>query len=161
AWSGITSGRARPAQLHPFRPLGTEARKAPATPGDLFLHIRAERADLCHELARILSERLGPAGEVVDEVRGFAYLDSRDLVAFVDGTENPVGEERIAATIVGDEDPPSAGGSYVTVQRYVTDFAKWAAISTEEQEAVIGRTKADDLELDDAMRPPSSHVERT
>lgn len=161
AWHRVTGGQPRPTQLHPFRALGSGARTAPATPGDLFFHLRAERADFCHELAAILAERLGPAATVADEVHGFAYLDSRDLIGFVDGTENPVGDERLAATIVADEDPSSAGGSYLTVQRYVTDFAKWRALATEEQEAVIGRTKADDLELDDASRPASSHVERT
>lgn len=161
AWPRLMGTASRPAQLRPFRPFGAGIRRAPATPGDLFFHIRAERADFCHELARILTERLENAAELADEVHGFSYLDSRDLIGFVDGTENPVGEERVAATIVGDEDPAYAGGSYLTVQRYVTDFAKWKALSTEEQEAVIGRTKTDDLELDDDHRPASSHVERT
>ena len=97
---------------------------------------------------------------MVDETHGFAYLDSRDLIGFVDGTENPSGDERLAFTVVGDEDPAHAGGSYVTVQRYVTDFAAWQALSTEAQEGVIGRTKADDVELDDEHSPPSAHKER-
>lgn len=160
-WDRLVPGSSRPTQLHAFRALGSGARQAPSTPGDVFLHIRSSRADFCWELARIVCGRLGASAQVVDEVNGFAYLDSRDIVGFVDGTENPQGEERFAATIVADEDRDHAGGSYVTTQRYVTDLAKWHGTSTEAQEAVIGRTKADDLELDDAVRPATSHVERT
>jgi len=160
AWDRLVPGRGRPAQLHPFRALGDGPRRAPSTPGDILLHIRAERRDLCHELARLIGQRYGDSLRVIEEIHGFAYLDSRDLVGFVDGTENPVGDERLAFTIVGDEDPDHAGGSYVTVQRYVHDFARWGSVSTEVQESVIGRTKADDLELDGDACPPTAHKER-
>ena len=157
AWPRLVPGRGRPAQLHPFRALADGGRVAPSTPGDVLLHVRAEREDFCHELARLILSRLGDAMSVIDETHGFAYLDSRDLIGFVDGTENPSGDERLAFTIVGDEDAAHAGGSYVTVQRYITDFAAWQTLSTEAQEAVIGRTKLDDVELDG---PPSAHKER-
>lgn len=158
AWDHLVPGRGRPAQLHPFAALSDGGRHAPSTAGDVLLHIRAAREDFCHELARLVLDRLGTAARVVEETHGFAYLDSRDLIGFVDGTENPAGEERLAFTIVGDEDPAHAGGSYVTTQRYVTDFAAWQAQATEAQEAIIGRTKADDVELDDAL--PTAHKER-
>lgn len=161
AWPRLLPGRGLPAQLHVFRPLADGGRVAPSTPGDVLLHVRAEREDFCHELARLILARLGGAAMVVDETHGFAYFDSRDLIGFVDGTENPRGDERVASTVVGDEDPEHAGGCYVTVQRYVTDFAAWQALATEAQEAVIGRTKADDVELDDARRPPTAHNQRT
>ncbi len=161
AWERLVPGGGRPKQLHAFRSLGAAPRTAPATEGDVFLHIRAERRDFCHELLRLIMAKLGDAVRVVDETHGFAYMDNRDLIGFVDGTENPDGSARGLWTIVGDEDPDHAGGSYVTVQRYVTDFAKWGSIATEEQERVIGRTKADDIELDDADCPPSAHKART
>ena len=161
AWDRLAPGRGRPAQLHPFRHLADGPRVAPSTPGDLLLHIRAERADFCHELARIVVGKLGDAASVLEETHGFAYMDSRDLIGFVDGTENPDGDARRLWTIVGDEDPDHAGGSYVTVQRYVTDFAKWGSTPTQEQERAIGRTKADDIELDDDACPPSAHKART
>jgi putative iron-dependent peroxidase len=160
AWSRLVPGRSAPAQLHPFVELSDGGRCAPSTPGDVLLHIRAGREDFCHELARLVLARLGDAVTVVDETHGFSYFDSRDLIGFVDGTENPIGDERVAFTIVGDEDPEHAGGSYVTVQRYVTDLDAWQAIATEEQEAVIGRTKIDDVELDDARSLPTAHKER-
>ncbi len=161
AWERLAPGRTRPAQLHAFRALADGPRTAPATPGDLLFHIRANRRDFCHELSRIVIDKLGDAVQVVDETHGFAYMDNRDLIGFVDGTENPAGGARNLWTVVGDEEPDNAGGSYVTVQRYVTDFATWGALPTEEQEKAIGRTKADDIELDDTVSPPSAHKERT
>jgi len=112
---------------------------------------------MCFELALQIMARLKAAATPVDEVHGFRYFDDRDLTGFVDGTENPVGAEAVDATIVGDEDPAFAGGSYVLVQKYVHDLPKWGALATEEQERVMGRTKLSDIELDDAVKPTSAH----
>ena len=159
AWERLVPAGTAPAQLHPFREIADGPRRAPSTPGDLLLHIRAERTDFCHELARVISVKLGGATSVIDETSAFVYMDNRDLIGFVDGTENPAADERARFVLVGDEDPEHAGGSYVTTQRYVTDFARWNACTTEDQEGAIGRTKADDIELDDAA--PSAHKSRT
>ena len=94
AWDRLVPGRGRPQQLHAFRALSDGPRTAPATPGDVFLHVRAERRDFCHELVRLIMEKLGDAVRVVDETHGFAYMDNRDLIGFVDGTENPEGDRR-------------------------------------------------------------------
>jgi porphyrinogen peroxidase len=150
-------GLPRPRELHAFRELRSGPRFAPSTPGDLLFHIRAERMDLCFELASQAAARLADSVTVLDEVHGFRYFDDRDLTGFVDGTENPSGEERLAATLVGDEDPAFAAGSYVMVQRYVHDLASWHQLPTETQEGIIGRTKLDDIELDDAVKPSYAH----
>jgi putative iron-dependent peroxidase len=155
-WDRIV-GLPRPALLHPFLPVVSGPRRAVSTPGDLLFHIRAERMDLCFELASLVMARLDDAVDVVDEVHGFRYFDDRDLTGFVDGTENPVGPAAVEATIVGDEEPELAGGSYVMVQRYVHDLAQWARLSNEEQERIIGRTKLSDIELDDAVKPAYAH----
>ena len=120
-------------------------------------HIRAERMDLCFELALQIRSRLDGAVTVVEEVHGFRYFDDRDLTGFVDGTENPAGADAVAATIVGDEDAPFAGGSYVLVQRYAHDLAQWDALTTKEQELIIGRTKLSDIELADDVKPLNAH----
>jgi putative iron-dependent peroxidase len=156
AWDRLF-GAPRPAELHPFREIRAGPRHAVATPGDILLHIRAERMDLCFELAAQIMMRLGDAVIAVDEVHGFRYFDDRDLTGFVDGTENPTGPDAVAATIVGAEDPAFAGGSYVVVQRYLHDLSKWDALTTEAQERIIGRTKLADIELDDAVKPTSAH----
>jgi putative iron-dependent peroxidase len=154
-------GTERPRELHPFRELRSGTRFAPATPGDILFHIRAERMDLCFELAAQIMARLAGSVTPVDEVHGFRYFDDRDLTGFVDGTENPTGAARVAAAIVGEEDPPFAGGSYVMVQKYVHNLPKWHTLSTEAQEGIIGRTKLDDIELDAAVKPSSAHTALT
>ena len=160
AWDRLF-GSPRPAQLHPFREIRAGPRHAVATPGDLLFHIRANRMDLCFELATQIMARLGGAVSPVDEVHGFRYFDARDLLGFVDGTENPIGQEAIDATLIGEEDADFAGGSYVIVQKYLHDMTTWNALSTEEQERIIGRTKLTDIELDDAIKPTSAHAALT
>jgi putative iron-dependent peroxidase len=147
----------RPAELHPFREIQAGPRHAVATPGDLLFHIRATRMDLCFELATHIMTRLGAAASPVYEVQGFQYFDDRDLLGFVDGTENPTDQAAIDAAVIGAEDPPFVGGSYVIVQKYLHDMAAWNALSTEAQERIIGRTKLSDIELDDAVKPSSAH----
>jgi porphyrinogen peroxidase len=156
-WDRLT-GAPRPACLHPFRELGGAGHRAVATPGDLLFHIRAHRFDVCFELAQRLTDRLRGLAEVVDEVHGFRSFDERDVLGFVDGTENPEGEAAAEAVLIGDEDPAFAGGSYVIVQKYVHDLRAWDALSTEEQELIIGRTKLNDIELPDEDKPPNSHL---
>ncbi len=154
-------GAPQPAGLHPFPGFAGDRHVAPATTGDLLFHLRAHRLDLCFELAQRIVERLGAATRVADEVHGFRSFDERDLLGFVDGTENPEGDAAAAAVLVGDEDPAFAGGSYAVVQRYVHDLRTWDALAVEEQERAIGRTKLSDLELPDDEKPADSHVALT
>lgn len=156
AWD-VLFGHPRPASLHEFMEFGVEGRRAVSTPGDILLHIRADRMDLCFELATQLLSALGGAVTVIDEVQGFRYFDMRSIIGFVDGTENPTGHKAIDFTIVGDEDPSFRGGSYVLVQKYLHKMAAWNQLSVEAQEQIIGRTKLSDIELDDSVKPSNSH----
>jgi porphyrinogen peroxidase len=156
AWDRLF-GAPRPAELHPFREIRAGRRHAVATPGDLLFHIRAKRMDLCFELATQIMARIGDAVSPVDEVHGFRYFDDRDLIGFVDGTENPRGEAAIDAVLIGGEDAAFAGGSYVIVQKYLHDLNGWNALPTEAQERIIGRKKLSDIELDDSIKPTSAH----
>jgi putative iron-dependent peroxidase len=156
AWDRLF-GAPRPAELHPFREIRAGARQAVATAGDLMFHIRARRMDLCFELAAQIMTRLGNAVTAVDEVHGFRYFDDRDLIGFVDGTENPTGPAAVEAAFVGAEDVAFAGSSYVIVQKYLHDVAGWNALPTETQERIIGRKKLDDIELDDSVKPSYAH----
>jgi len=156
AWDRLF-GSPRPAELHVFREIRAGARHAVSTPGDLIFHIRAKRMDLCFELAMQIMGRIGDAVSPADEVHGFRYFDDRDLLGFVDGTENPRGEAVIDAVLVRDEDAAFAGGSYIIVQKYLHDLDGWNALSTEAQERVIGRKKLSDIELDDSIKPTSAH----
>jgi len=155
-WDSVT-GLSRPAQLHPLPEIAGAKHTAPSTPGDLLFHIRAERADMCFELERLLLNALGDAVTVADETVGFRYFESRDLLGFVDGTENPTGPAVSDSAVVGDEDPDHAGGSYLVVQKYLHDLAGWQSLPTELQERIIGRTKADNVELDGDPAARMSH----
>jgi putative iron-dependent peroxidase len=157
AWDRLFDGP-RPAGLHPFRELNGEKHHAVSTPGDLLFHLRADRLDLCFELATQIMRRLSGVVTVVDEVQGFKFFEQRDLLGFVDGTENPFGRAAEAAVSVGAEDPEFAGGSYVIVQKYLHDMSSWDALSVESQERVIGRTKLSNIELADDVKPANSHV---
>src|SRR5271157_4812146 len=156
AWDRLF-GEPRPAELHSFREIRAGERHAVSTPGDLLFHIRSKRMDLCFELATQIMVNIGDAVSPADEVQGFHYFDDRDLIGFVDGTENPRGQAAIDAVLIGDEDATFAGGSYVIVQKYFHDLDEWNALSTEAQERIIGRTKQSNVELGDSVKPSSAH----
>ena len=141
----------------PFDEIRSGPRHAVSTAGDLIFHIRAKRMDLCFELATQIMARLKGAVRAVDEVQGFRYFDERDVLGFVDGTENPTGNAAADAVIIGNEDPAFAGGSYVIVQKYLHNFEAWNNLPTEAQEKIIGRSKVSDIELDDSVKPTSAH----
>jgi porphyrinogen peroxidase len=147
----------RPKELKPFAAIKGAAHDAPSTSGDLLFHIRSERTDMCFEFERILLDNLGDGITVVDEVTGFRYFDARDLLGFVDGTANPTGLDLPASALVGEEDADFAGGSYVVVQKYLHDMNAWAKTPTPLQEEIMGRTKIDNIEIDDDDAPRKSH----
>jgi putative iron-dependent peroxidase len=140
AWDKLF-GAPRPAELHPFREIRSGGRHAVSTPGDILFHIRAKRMDLCFELATQIMDGIGDAVSIADEVHGFRYFDDRDVIGFVDGTENPRGEVAREAAIIGGEDSVFTGGSYVIVQKYLHNMKAWNSLSIEAQEHIIGRRK--------------------
>jgi porphyrinogen peroxidase len=154
-WPRLT-GRECPDGLVAFAPLTEGARKAPATPADLFIHIHSPRVDANLMLARRVMGALGPHVRLVEEVLGFRHLGKRDFTGFVDGTENPEGDERAEVALV--KDGPFAGGSFVSLQRYVHDLPNWERLSLSDQEAAVGRTKESDEELE--VKAPSAHIAR-
>lgn len=156
-WDDLT-GLPRPSELRPFQEVKGAKHTAVSTPGDLLFHIRSERRDICFEFERQLMDKLGDAVSVVDETVGFRYFDVRDLLGFVDGTANPVGPSVPASVLVAEKDDDHAqGGSYIVVQKYTHDLPGWKDLSTEQQEKIIGRTKIDNVELDDAESGQRSH----
>ncbi len=159
-WDVLSPGR-RPKGLRPFTAIDLPGKNAPSTGGDILFHLISKRLDLNFELAKQVRSQLGEAIDVLDEVHGFRYLDSRDLTGFIDGTENPSGdEERAEVALIGDEDPDFASGSYVFTQRYVHNFPKWNTTPQNEQEGAVGRRKTDSEELSDETKPPTAHISR-
>ncbi|MBY4679030.1 Dyp-type peroxidase [Marinobacterium arenosum] len=154
-------GDPQPKQLRPFPALEQGLRVAPATPVDLLFHIRSDRHDLNFELAWQIRSQLADAAQLVEEVHGFRYLDSRDMTGFVDGTENPTGEHRAEVAVVGAEDSAFSGGSYIHLQRYVHKLPLWQRQPLKTQEDTIGRTKQDNIEYFSADKPLTAHTKRT
>ncbi|BDD57443.1 hypothetical protein MAP00_002806 [Monascus purpureus] len=155
-WDQLT-GLPRPAELRPFPTIKGAVHTAVSTAGDLLFHIRSERRDLCFEFERQLMDLLGDSVSVVDQTVGFRYFDVRDLLGFVDGTANPVGPAVTNSIVIEEEDESAVGGSYIVVQKYVHDLNAWKSLPTEQQEAIIGRTKWDNVELPDAESGQQSH----
>lgn len=155
AWDRLF-GAPRPKDLHPFREI-RGVHHAVSTPGDILFHIRSTRMDLCFEIAAQIMARLGGAVSAIDEVHGFKYFDDRDLLGFVDGTENPADQDAVEAAVIGDEDAVFAGGSYVITQKYLHDVKRWNTVAIADQENIIGRSKLSDIEQDDATKAPYAH----
>ena len=149
-----------PTLFQPLQQISVDNFDVPNTGGDLMVHINSDRADLNFELARRLTMNLVPHVDILEEIHGFRYLDSRDLTGFIDGTANPKGEERAKVALIGDEDRDFTGGSYLLAQRYVHSLTKWEKLSVAEQEKVIGRSKSDSQELDESEMPTTAHISR-
>ncbi|HMB76809.1 MAG TPA: Dyp-type peroxidase [Kiloniellaceae bacterium] len=161
AWQRLFADRPMPAELRPFTERRDGPRHFPATPGDIFAMVKSARMDFNFLAAKTLARALEGAATLIEDIQGFSYLDDHDMIDFVDGTENPSGALRAESILVGEEDPDYAGGSYLTVQRYVHRRDKWEAQETGYQERVIGRTKAGDVELDDDVKPAWAHVAKS
>ncbi len=153
-------GDQRPAQLRPFPAMSEGNRDAPAIEYDLFMHIRCDRYDILHLVANEISQMFEGLVELIEEERGFRFMDSRDLTGFVDGTENPKGRSRQDVALVADEDISFKGGSYVHVQKYAHNLSKWNRLPQKKQEDIIGRTKQDDIEYASEDKPLTSHIKR-
>ncbi|MDH5150755.1 Dyp-type peroxidase [Kocuria palustris] len=148
-----------PKALHPFEEVQGARHRAPSTPGDLLLHLRAKNMDVCCELASMVMDRLCGHAEVVGETHGFKFFDQRDLLGSVDGSENPEGQTGQGwGSIDAAEDPDYAGAGYVIVQKYLHDMQAWNALRVEHQDDAIGRTKTENIELPDDRKPKNSHV---
>lgn len=157
-WPELYHGK--PVLLRGFPSISGAIHPAPSSDVDVLLHLRGERYDLLHELADQLTADMAEWLEVIETEHGFRYRDCRDLTGFVDGTENPEGDERAEVALVGDADESWAGGSYIHVQRYVHRMEQWKKLPVRQQETVIGRTKESNEELPDEGRPHTAHISR-
>ncbi|WP_394131212.1 Dyp-type peroxidase [Shewanella maritima] len=150
----------RPSQLAPFPAMQQDNRDAPAIEFDLFVHLRCDRFDILHLVANEVNQMLEDSVELVDEERGFRFMDSRDLTGFVDGTENPKGRNRQEVALVGEEDDAFKQGSYVHVQKFAHNLSKWNRLPVRKQEDIVGRTKEDNVEYASEDKPLTSHIKR-
>ena len=157
AWEYLFPGAKKPKELETFQEIKGDRHTAVSTPADLFLHLRATDEAVVYEVCDQIMDFLRPVTDVVDETHGFRYFEGRAIIGFIDGTENPVGDEAAEWGIIGDEDPDFAGGSYAFAQKYIHDMDAWKSLPTHMQEKVIGRRKFSDIELDDDEKDPHAH----
>ena len=155
AWASLFPDDPFPLELHDFVALQDGPRTFPSTNGDLFFMIKSNRMDLNFQVAKYLVQAFSGVAELLDDVQGFKYLDSRDMIDFVDGTENPKGDERTDAVVLADG--PLMGASYLVLQKYTHRSELWNAQTESQQEGAIGRTKPDDIEIPDAEKTPYAH----
>lgn len=158
-WRGLVPD-GTPADLTGFDRdlIGADGFTMPATQHDAVLWLSGSAYDVVFGEARTAIAALAPVATLADEASGWPYLHFRDLTGFVDGTENPSLLDAPGVVQIP-EGQPGAGGSVLLLQVWPHDVAAWEALTVAEQEAVIGRTKPDSIELD--PRPATSHVART
>lgn len=159
AWGKLFQ-QEKPLALVPFTEMEQANRHFPATAGDIFIYVKSERMDLNFRIAKGVADLFAPIAKVVEDTQGYQYLGDRDMIDFVDGTENPVDQGRSDAVLIGNEDPNYRGGSYITLQRYVHDLNKWNDLAVSQQEQVIGRSKEDNVEFSGAKKAPFAHINK-
>lgn len=157
-WKRLDLKEPLPGELENFLEIKGDKHTAVSTPGDLHFHLRADNYSICFDMAVEISNVLKSVAESLEEIHGFKYWDNRSILGFVDGTENPHGQERDSFAMIGDEDPDYKGGSYLFVQKYLHNMDAWRSLSTEDQEKVIGRSKENDIEMSDDIKPNNSHI---
>jgi porphyrinogen peroxidase len=160
-WSRVAPGE-MPANVTDFdqNVQGIDGFTMPATQHDLWVWVAGHAYHTVFDVSREVMNTLVHVAHLATEVAGWTYKESRDLTGFIDGTENPPLSEASEVALVPDGSP-GAGGSVVLVQQWTHDVASFEALSVEEQEKVIGRTKQNSIELDEEVRGAQSHVSRT
>ena len=158
AWLRLHLPVPLPKELENFIPVVGDKYTAVSSKGDLHFHIRGNDSSICYDMAYTLSDFLEPVAISIEEIHGFRYWDGRSIFGFVDGTENPQGQERAYFGLVGGDDPIYKGGSYLFVQKYIHDLNAFKKLSTEEQEKIFGRYKLNDIEMPDDIKPSNSHI---
>jgi putative iron-dependent peroxidase len=144
--------------IRPFPQLEAAKVDIPSTQSALWCWLRGEdRGEIVHQ-TRELAETLQDHFNAIQIVDGFMFEDSRDLTGYEDGTENPEGDDALAAAILSGTGTDLDGSSFVAVQQWIHDLDVFESFSQEECDQIIGRRLADNEELDDA--PASAHVKR-
>lgn len=159
AWRAVAPDEA-PASLGAFREVvGSDGRRAPATQHDAWLWFSGSRSDVTWDHARAAVRAVGDVASLASERTAAPYHDGRDITGFVDGTANPP-VRRAADVAIVPPGEPGAGGAHVLAMRWVHDLDAFERLPVEDQERVIGRTKAGSIELTGASKPPTAHLPR-
>ncbi|HEX2833893.1 MAG TPA: Dyp-type peroxidase [Thermoanaerobaculia bacterium] len=139
--------------LRTFPAMSGPACSVPSTQEALCFLLRGADRGVVFDFTQQLRSVLDSAFLLVDSNDTFMYHGGRDLTRFEDGTENPKDDAAIEAAIRED------GTSFLVVQRWVHDLARFRGFREEERELLIGRRAESNEEIEDA--PESAHVKRT
>jgi porphyrinogen peroxidase len=135
--------------------VGADGFSMPATQHDAVLWLTGSAYDVVFDTARDAITALAHLATLADETTSWPYRHDRDLTGFIDGTENPSLLEAAQVALISDG-RAGAGGSVLLLQKWAHDVTEWEALTTDQQQAVMGRTKLESVELDD--KPTDSHV---
>ncbi|MCU1494483.1 MAG: Dyp-type peroxidase family [Acidimicrobiaceae bacterium] len=155
-WASVAPDAAPPA-VRSFAPIQAGAYSMPATQHDAWIWCAGPSRDVVFDSASGAIHSLAARATVATEVTGWVHERNRDLTGFIDGTENPPAIEAPGVALV--PAGPGVGASVLLVQQW-EHLDSFAALSVEEQEKVIGRTKSDSIQLEGAAMPADSHVSR-
>ncbi len=158
-WRSVLPSGA-PADLAPFESItGRDGHTAPAHQHDAWLWLSGAEPDVTWQSARAALLALRDHASLAAEQPGFTYQGGRDITGFIDGTANPPIHRAPEVALV----PPGhagEGGSHVLAMRWVHDLVAFNQLSVEDQQRVIGRTKAESIELQDSEKPSTAHIAR-
>lgn len=160
AWDYFDNAQ-RPSELAPFPHFSNNGIEVGESAGDLVFHIRSNRRDVSYQVANALFSAFDSSLTIIEEVSCFKYLDNRDLTGFVDGTENPEGDDRKDVALVGQEDPLFRDGSYLNLMRFEHNLTKWEDLDLKTQEDTFGRTKYTNEEYASQDKSVHAHTKRT
>jgi putative iron-dependent peroxidase len=137
---------------------GVEGFVMPATQHDALVWFSGSAYDVVFDMARSVVRDLSGLASVGEETSSWPYRHDRDLTGFIDGTENPTLLDAPSDILIP-ENSPGAAGSVLLLQKWKHNVTAWEALSTQQQEHAMGRTKLDSVELEN--KPADSHVART
>ncbi|HAW92574.1 MULTISPECIES: Dyp-type peroxidase [unclassified Arsukibacterium] len=157
-WDSLYPG-ARPLGLQPFPLLASDNLAQTEVWADLFIQIRSDRLDVnyiaCQQICQILKNHV----DLLEQLQGFRYLDGRDLTGFIDTPHNPKGSrKRQLALVDATKQPVFAAGSYLHLQRWHYDMARWQQLDILQQEEIMGISKIEGSILPAARLQHSSHT---
>ncbi|MFF7370099.1 iron uptake transporter deferrochelatase/peroxidase subunit [Streptomyces tricolor] len=149
----------RPTALDPLPAFSSDRLDRSRSDGDLWVQIGANDALVAFHALRAIQKDAGSAARVRWQMNGFNRspgatahpMTARNLMGQLDGTRNPKPadadfDRRIFVPASG-EPAWMANGSYAVVRRIRMLLDDWEKLSLPDQEAVIGRRKADGAPL--------------
>ncbi len=131
----------RPPELESMKPLIAGDIEMPTSPADFVFYIRADRYDVLHLASQQLSALVVAHADLIEQTHVFRVMDGRALTGFPLDPPYIPGLNKRELALIDDAESEFVQGSYMHVQRYRLDFARWQSLTQEQQEHIVGRNK--------------------